>query len=94
MKMPISNHKLTREVLMSAQHVAKAAAVLIAASAIAVPAIKTPDDTSGSRFVQVLMSPDQGNQSIVSMGSTNNGCCDLLPMMADRSCRADDIEAS
>jgi hypothetical protein len=65
---------------MSTPHVAKAAAVLIAASAVVMPAIATPErnDATPKSFVEVLAGPEhQDHATFLSEGGgTNVGCSD------------------
>lgn len=60
---------------MPAQHVAKAAAVLIAVSAAAVPATSSPlIDTAPTSFVEVLSGPDQSDDRAITITVVNTGC--------------------
>lgn len=65
---------------MSTHHVAKAAAVLIAASAVAMPAINVHETENRAKtFVEVLAGPDHQTQptSLVDCWpGTNTGCHD------------------
>lgn len=65
---------------MPTHHAAKAAAVLIAASAVALPAIDTHQTADHAKaFVEVLAGPDHQTQSTLLIDcwpGTNSGCHD------------------
>jgi hypothetical protein len=62
---------------MPVQHVAKAAAALLAASAIGLPAVAdtSTDATPKSSFVEVLAGPDRPLHDVSAMSDPINGGC-------------------
>lgn len=61
---------------MPAQHVTKAAAVLLAASALTMPTVDltATSDLNSDSFIEVLIAPGDSSNRTANLASINYGC--------------------